>query len=141
MKHHREVSKKDLQEIKNNFKILTSHGPIQIIAIAVSKNYDDNHESVINCVSGAPINFKSVYNITTDSYHIHCASYLDLGMIELAYAINFPGSEAPAVFIPIPDSIVKKWFLESGNDSHSSWLIEHPEDKYDIKYLQILCSY
>ena len=138
---HRDISKKDLQEIKNNFKVVATSNPIHIVAIAVDRHSDTNNEISVMCVTGTPINFKSVYDLTKDAFNIFCASHLDLGMVDISYAIIHNNEDMPSIPIPIPNNLIKKHFTEDGNASYSSWLSEYPEEKYDIKYLQILCSY
>ncbi len=136
---HKELTKKDMQEFKSNFKISSTNQPIQAFVLVSHKNMDKNKEFHIP-VSGTPINFKSSYDITRDAYSFMAVDFYDLGYIGTGYIINFVDSEVPPIPIPCPEEILMKFLPESSKAERDLWIKKYPKEDYDIKYLQVAYS-
>jgi hypothetical protein len=132
-------NKKEVQEVRSSLKISRSDRSTHIVALAQSKNSNDDKTISIDCEKGECVTHKVVYDITKDKIHLNCIDYFDLGIIGCSYAIR--DKENYPIHIPLPETILKKYIDSRRLEEFNEWVLKHSSDTVEISYLQILHSY
>ena len=127
---------KDSRAVKNNLIIEVSGHRTSIVIIALSTNPEANVLKKIRC-EGTPLS-GYVYNVIEDCYYVRCAGHIDLEVIPIAYCMKARDNSFWMEFVPMPDSIVKKYMNEDQLAVVKSFKNNYRGEEYTFEYIQFV---
>lgn len=129
----------DVKEIKNNLLFKKQSRGCSIVAVAISRNDEDNDLLLISYKKGEPIT-SFIFDVTKDGYYVSGIDYIEVCEIPFSFTMTMEGSHGWEITIPVPESIFVRYLSSKEMDLLESWKMLHAENT-EIQYLQILNAY
>lgn len=132
-----EFKDKTAKEVHNNLEISPSFEQTYIVLIAVHKDNSKNFITKISCKKGAPIG-GHLYDTQSDSYHVECADYFNLGFVPISFVAKIKGLDSWQMRVPIPESVLKKYFTSFQKKEIRNFKNQHKSETYKLQFIQML---
>lgn len=121
--------------ITDAIRVIPSFDSTALIAMAVHRDHHFNPLTKIPCL-GSPIG-GYVYDNVADAYFVHCAAFVPLGYVPVAFQLSMPGNPDWMPHVPMPESLLRRYMDQIQLSSLDDFKATYPPP-YNIEYLQMI---
>jgi len=111
-----------------------------VIILAVHSDSDHNNLTRIHCKKGVPIS-GYVYDMVTESYHVECRDYFQLGYIPISLQQRMPGVGRWTQRIPMPEQAIRRVLSPQQKRDLRNFKATYKGNQYSFQYMQVIDSY
>lgn len=111
-----------------------------VIILAVHNDSDLNNLTRIHCKKGVPIS-GYVYDMVTESYHVDCHDYFQLGYIPISLQQKMPGVGRWSQRIPMPEQAIRRILSPQQKRDLRSFKGTYKGNQVTFQYMQVIDSY
>lgn len=111
-----------------------------VILLAVHNDSYLNSLTRIHCKKGVPIS-GYVYDMVTESYHVECHDYFQLGYIPISLQQRMPGVGRWSQRIPMPEQAIRRVLSPQQKRDLRSFKGTYKGNNFAFQYMQIIDSY
>ena len=128
---------KTTKETENALEVIQDIKQTYVVVVAVHKEKHRNNISRISCKKGIPIG-GYVFDSQSDSYHVECADYLQLGFLPVSFVTRMRGVEHWQARVPMPESVIRKHLTQLQKKELRNFKNHFKAEEYNIQYIQMI---
>ena len=111
-----------------------------IIILAVHTDSDQNNLTRIHCKKGVPI-AGYVFDTVTESYHVDCHDYFQLGYIPISLQQRVPGVGNWSQRMPMPEQAIRRFLSPQQKRDLRNFKATYKGSQFGFHYMQIIDCY
>ncbi len=108
-----------------------------ITVLAVHNDPEKNFIAKIMCKKGIAI-AGYIHDTITDSYHIECHDYKQIGYIPISYCLTMPGVGNWRQRIPIPEVAIRRYFTTQQKADLRAFKATYKSSNFTYQFMQII---
>ena len=128
-----------IQDIRNRMVVNLSPEQTFVIVLAVHRSDIKNDLTRITHKKSVPLG-GYVYDSTSDSYHVPCVDYIQLGYIPVSFVVRMPGTGTWRVRVPMPETTLECYMSSNQRSDLKTFKDIYKGDEFHFVFLQVLDS-
>ena len=126
---------KNVRDVKSSIEVFLEEEETSVVAVAISKNENDNKICRISCEGIAIGGY--AYDSVSDVCYVEGCDYISLGLIPISFTMKIKGVSRYQISIPLPEPVVRRHLDVGQKKLLRKFSSRFNKDKYKIDFFQM----
>jgi hypothetical protein len=125
------------KDIRDRLTVTMSPERTFIVVLALNRDENKNELTKITHRKSVPLG-GYVYDATSDSYHVPCVDYIQLGYISVSFVMRMPGTGTWRCRVPMPETTLRRYMSSQQRTDLKTFKEIYKGDDYYFIFMQVL---